>query len=68
MEALKDLKWLIGIMVIIWFVWFFTGGPQRFERNSKPFLRPAAPIDTGETYGPEKLELKTDYFQVRQKN
>ena len=50
--AWDHLKGIIIILVILWFVWFFTGGPQR-AGNDKPFIKPAAPIDTGEKYGPQ---------------
>jgi hypothetical protein len=48
LEELDDIKWFLIIFAILWVVWFFTGGPARFE--NKPFIKPAAPIDTGETY------------------
>ena len=50
MDAIKELKWLILIMVILWIVWFLTGGPKRIEDLKGPFIKPAKPIDTGETY------------------
>ncbi|MFZ2205692.1 MAG: hypothetical protein WAV23_03820 [Minisyncoccia bacterium] len=51
--AWDHLKWLIFVLIGLWFVWFFTGGPQRYSSNQGPFLRPPAPIDTGEIYGPK---------------
>ncbi len=51
MDALSDLKWLIVIIVIIWFVWFFTGGPNRDRSQYGLFIKPPAPLDTGEAYG-----------------
>ncbi len=50
--AFKHLMEVVLVLVVLWFVWFFTGGPQRAD-NDKPFIKPAAPIDTGETYGPQ---------------
>jgi hypothetical protein len=50
-EPEKLLKWLIGFFIFLWIVWFFTGGPERFDKQ-KPFLKPPPPLDTGETYGP----------------
>lgn len=44
------LKWIIFILVILWIVWFLTGGPKS-GFVSQPFLRPPAPLDTGELYG-----------------
>ena len=50
--ALKHLGELIIFLVILWLVWFFMGGAQH-AGNDKPFIKPAAPIDTGEKYGPQ---------------
>jgi hypothetical protein len=47
-----DLKWLVLILIGMWFVWFFTGGPARFDTSEGPFLKPSAPLDTGDSYGP----------------
>ncbi len=44
------LKWIIFILVVLWIVWFLTGGPQS-GRISQPFLSPPAPIGSGELYG-----------------
>ena len=52
MNAVNELKGFILILIVLWLVWFFTGGPQR-AGNDKPFIKPAAPIDTGEVYGPK---------------
>lgn len=42
----------IGVMAILWFVWFFTGGPERVRAtNPGVFLKPVAPLDTGGSYG-----------------
>lgn len=48
MDVVKELKWFFIILLVMWVIWFFTGGPARYE--NKPFLKPAAPLDTGETY------------------
>ena len=44
------LRWIIFILVILWIVWFLTGG-QYSGQTGEPFLRPPAPLSTGETYG-----------------
>jgi hypothetical protein len=51
MDAIKELKWLLVILVLLWVIWFLTGGPSRFEKG--PFIKPPNPIDTGEVYGPK---------------
>ncbi len=51
MDALKDLKWLLVFLVVLWFVWFMTGGPKRYL-DSKPFLTPATVGTESTEYGP----------------
>lgn len=50
MDAVKDLKWFVFIVIVLWVLWYITGGPSHFESVNKPFIKPAAPIDTGEVY------------------
>ncbi len=58
-DALSDLKWLIAVIILIWVVWAFTGGPSRYEATHGVFLKPPAPLSTGETYGQlPKIDLK----------
>ncbi len=65
MNALTDLKWLIFVIIIIWFVWFFTGGSGRERAKSGVFLKPPAPLDTGETYGKlPDLNLKNNKQKI----
>lgn len=49
--AMKDLMWVILLIVILFAIWFLTGGPARLkESGNKPFLNPLEPVSTGETY------------------
>ncbi len=48
--AMKDLKWVIFILIIIWFIWYFSGGPQGYDAT-QPFIEPPAPLGGGQTYG-----------------
>ncbi len=50
--AMRDLKWLIGILIVAWFLWYFAIGPNR-QSSEKPFIEPAQPLGTGATYGPK---------------
>ncbi|MBI5005090.1 MAG: hypothetical protein HZC03_00550 [Candidatus Lloydbacteria bacterium] len=50
-DPLDDVKWIIGIMILLWFVWFFTGGPARQTSQGGAFIKPPSPLDSGETYG-----------------
>ncbi|OGI69083.1 hypothetical protein A2824_00680 [Candidatus Nomurabacteria bacterium RIFCSPHIGHO2_01_FULL_42_16] len=61
MEGLKELKWFIIVLIGIWVVWFFTGGIERFEEKSGPFIAPPAPLGTGETYG-EDISVDTSFL------
>lgn len=47
----KEFGWFIWGLVGLGFIWFFTGG---LESNTarEPFIKPLAPLDSGETYGP----------------
>ena len=48
---MKDLMGIVFILIILFFVWFFFIGPNK--DTEKPFIKPAAPVDTGATYGPQ---------------
>lgn len=50
--AMKHLLELVGLLIILWLVWFFLGGANSKDTD-KPFLKPPAPIDSGEKYGPQ---------------
>ena len=50
--AWEHLKGIIIILIVLWLVWFFTGG-QHSPDTDKPFLKPPAPLDTGIKYGPQ---------------
>ena len=46
----NDLKMLIMILIGLWALWYFTGGPAS-ETINDPYIKMPAPVDTGETYG-----------------
>jgi hypothetical protein len=48
---MEEFGWFIWGMVGIALMWFFSGGPQREVAHEGAFLKPLAPIDTGEAYG-----------------
>ena len=50
-----DLIWVVAVLLILFGLWFFSGGPKR-SSEQKPFISPPAPIDTGKTYGSLGLE------------
>ena len=58
-NPLKDLKWFLLALVMLWAVWFFTGGPQRFEMEEGPFLRPPTLTGDWQTYGKD-IKLDQD--------
>lgn len=47
---MDTLKWFFGILVVLWLIWFFAGGPAR-PASTQPFIKEPAPLDTGEAYG-----------------
>ena len=51
MGAKGDLILVIFIIIGLGIVWFFTGGPERTRVNSGAFIKPPAPLDSGEIYG-----------------
>lgn len=59
----NPIWWFLAVMTILWFVWYFTGGPERAKTwNSGVFVKPPAPLDTGESYGkPGDLRDKIQY-------
>lgn len=51
---MSNLPWFIGIMLVLWLAWFYSGGPEG-GRTDRPFLEPPPPLSSGETYGPSGL-------------
>ena len=51
--ALDHLKGFIFILILLWIAWFLAGGPSKPDKD-KPYIHPAQPIGTGDTYGPTK--------------
>jgi len=58
-NPLKDLKWFLLALVVLWAVWYFTGGPSRFEMGEGPFLRPPTLTGDWQTYGKD-IKLDQD--------
>ncbi|HEY4478184.1 MAG TPA: hypothetical protein VJB09_02825 [Candidatus Paceibacterota bacterium] len=45
------IVWFILVVIGLWFLWYWTGGPQRYEAyGGGPFLKPPKPLNTGESY------------------
>lgn len=59
---MEDLRYILFILLVIFGVWMFTGGPDRAENKFNPFIKPANPIDSGEVYGAYDPEL-AEYLQ-----
>jgi hypothetical protein len=52
MDPKKDLLWLIGLFIVVWFIWFVTGGPYNPSARKGPYLTPpTSESTTGEVYG-----------------
>lgn len=55
MEPKNALLFVVFMLILLWFVWLFTGGPKSERAQGGPFLKPLAPLDTGETYGEDSF-------------
>jgi hypothetical protein len=49
-NAGKELVWFVVIIVAIGVIWIATGGLKSLTKED-PYIKPAAPINTGQTYG-----------------
>jgi hypothetical protein len=50
-SLLGELKFFILFLIVLWIIWFFTGGPSRAD-DQKPFIEPPVDLGAGEIYGP----------------
>ncbi|MFT5280776.1 MAG: hypothetical protein ACI9AR_000210 [Flavobacteriaceae bacterium] len=62
MDALKDLKWLIFIIIAMWGAWAYFGGAERLrEEGTAPFITPSEDVsDDGEVYGPGEIAPESE--------
>ncbi|MEK7581879.1 MAG: hypothetical protein AAB488_00925 [Patescibacteria group bacterium] len=61
---MRDILGFLFIMTILWFVWYFTGGPERASTwNSGVFIKKVQPLDTGESYGKPSDILKKETYR-----
>lgn len=47
----KTLIEFFGLIMFLWLIWFYGGGPARIDRADKPFLKPPSPLNTDEVFG-----------------
>lgn len=47
----EEFGWLFGGLALIAVIWFFNGGTSHESAHGGAYIKPLAPIDTGETYG-----------------
>jgi hypothetical protein len=47
----KEFAWFIWPLVGIGLLWFFRGGPASPTAHEGQFIKPLAPLDSGEAYG-----------------
>lgn len=50
MDAVKEFKWFVVIVIFLGIIWISSGGLKSATKNN-PFIKPAQPLSTGETYG-----------------
>jgi hypothetical protein len=51
--------WLIGLIIILWALWYVTGGPDNPNKD-QPFVAAPVPLGSGEIYGPGGIQEKTN--------
>ncbi len=49
-SGLSDISWFLLVISGLAIVWWFSGGPNNPAANAGPFLRPPAPLGSGEAY------------------
>lgn len=64
-QPVRDFWFFILLLIALWIVWLIGGGPESETARGGPFLRPPAPIDTGETYGGENDSVIREIDQER---
>jgi hypothetical protein len=47
----KEFGWFIWGLVGLGIIWYFTGGAERESSKGGQYIKPLAPLDTGEVYG-----------------
>jgi hypothetical protein len=47
----EEVGWFVWGLLGIGAVWFFMGGAQNESARQGPYIKPLAPLDSGETYG-----------------
>lgn len=47
----SQFGWLLWGLVLLGFIWFFTGGTQSETAHEGAYIKPLAPIDSGRAYG-----------------
>ena len=46
----EGLVWLFVIIIGLWILWYYSGGPQRADTQTGPFMQPPAPLGNGQGY------------------
>jgi len=65
MGAKGDLILLILIVFGLGIAWLVTGGPERARMDRGAFLKPPAPLDSGEKYGEFGIGIKTEVSKIQ---
>ena len=59
MDTFKDILkgffehfgWFFLVLLALALIWFFNGGPDRMTAHEGQYLKPLAPVDSGQAYG-----------------
>jgi len=53
LSPVNDLKYMLLIFLGLWVIWFFTGGPSRYESHAGPLMKAPTLEKQGDIYGPD---------------
>lgn len=51
MKIIEEIGWFLLALLIIGAIWFFNGGANRATSHEGAFIKPLAPLDSGNIYG-----------------
>ena len=57
--ATGDLLWVLAVIAALWVLWLATGGALRPSATAGPFIKPPAPLGSGEIYSPDSRGRRT---------
>ncbi len=59
-DAMHDVYWFAGIIIVLVILWYLAGGPSRADLGGI-LLHAPQPLDNGSAYGPNPQPQDTGY-------